>query len=67
MVLYSTFKDKLLDLPGGLGLFYFPSLLSAGLFGGSTANKKITTLCELCASAVKKIMLITTTDMFKNA
>jgi hypothetical protein len=32
------------DLPAELISFYLPSFLSAGLFGGSTANKKTLSL-----------------------
>jgi hypothetical protein len=45
-------------LPAGLEPFYLPPFLSACLFGGSAANKKINTLCALCASAVKNIIEI---------
>ena len=42
-------------LPAGLEPFYLPPCLSAGLLGGSAANKKINTLCALRASAVKNV------------
>ena len=42
LIIYETidFEDQICVLPAGPKSFYLPSFLSAGLFGGSTANKK---------------------------
>jgi hypothetical protein len=48
------FKDQICDLPPpGLESFYLPSFLSAGLFGGSTANKRyIISAPRLCGEKI---------------
>jgi hypothetical protein len=48
------FEDQPGVLPAGLDSFYWLSFLSAGILGGSMANKKKFSLCALCVLCGEK-------------